>query len=59
MDPVIIAAVVWVICAILAATVANVRDTDPLKGFILGLILGPLGVLLTAIQKPPEPVQFD
>lgn len=59
MDPLYLVALVWIGCAILAAAVANVRHTDPTKGFLLGLILGPLGLLLAAVQKPAQPVRWD
>lgn len=59
MDPIYLIAAVWFGCAILSAIIANVRKTNPVNGFILGLIFGPLGVILTAVQKPPQPVSFD
>lgn len=59
MDPLIIAAAVWTICAVLAAVIAVNRRTDPIKGFFLGLILGPLGVVLAAVEKPAQPVDWD
>lgn len=50
---------IWLVCAILGAVLASARKTSPIAGFALGLILGPLGVILVLVQKPSEPVIFD
>lgn len=50
-----LAVALWIFCGMLAGAIAQVRGTGIGKAAILGLILGPLGVLLVAIEKPVEP----
>ncbi|MFC9355158.1 hypothetical protein ACFTZB_01045 [Rhodococcus sp. NPDC057014] len=55
---VVVAIVVGVICAILSSVIAQKKNLNE-KGYILlGLLLGPLGVLITALMPqatPPPP----
>ena len=53
MDPNLIVAG-WILCALVAGLIAERRHQGFVPGFLLGAILGPLGVLLAAIQKPTE-----
>lgn len=45
---------VWVICAIIGAAIGHSKGNGT-AGFFLGLLLGPLGILIAAVMKPtPE-----
>lgn len=45
--------VIWVICAILSGTVGRGKGRTGL-GWFLGIILGPLGLLIVAVLPPGE-----
>jgi hypothetical protein len=36
----------WLMCTMLAAWVADEKNRSPIEGFLLGLLFGPLGVLV-------------
>jgi hypothetical protein len=42
---------VWIICSILAASIYNGKGRSGIIGFLAGIILGPIGVLL-ALATP-------
>lgn len=45
--------VVWIVSAIACYLIAQSRDSTPVSWFVVGLLLGPLGVLLAlAVAKP-------
>lgn len=48
----------WLVCGIAALLIANSRGTVGISWFVLGLILGPFGVLLALVSKPVAPVTF-
>ena len=45
----------WVACAFLAGWIAAQRGASSLHGFTVGLLFGPLGVLLALVSRPPDP----
>lgn len=51
MELVVIFVLVWVVCAILAAVFSQQRNRSAAAGFVVGLLFGPLGVLLAMTQR--------
>lgn len=51
---------IWVLCAIAGMLLAPHRRQTPVQGFLLGLLLGPLGLLIILVfpprKKKSEPV---
>jgi hypothetical protein len=43
---------IWTLSAIIAATVTGSRKGRPWAGFLLGLILGWIGVIIIAVTPP-------
>lgn len=41
-----------IICGILGSLIASARGVSTVSGFIVGLLFGPLGLLLTLVMKP-------
>lgn len=50
---------VWLLFGIAALVVANSRGLKGPSWFLLGLLLGPLGLLLAFTSKPAAPVAFN
>ena len=42
------------VCAVLGAVIGNQRTGKAKNGFFLGLFLGPLGLLMVALEKPDD-----
>lgn len=49
-----IAIVVWLLCGIAASNIVGNKGRSAGKGFILGFLLGPLGVLIAFTLAPNE-----
>ncbi|UYF97126.1 hypothetical protein OCS65_28290 (plasmid) [Rhodococcus aetherivorans] len=47
--------VVVIVCAAIAATIAGKKNRDALGFGILGLLFGPIGVLVAAVVAPGRP----
>ena len=45
---------IWVICGFVGSSIANNRGNSGGSGFLLGLFLGPLGVLIVAVSAKNE-----
>ena len=45
---------IWVICGFVGSAIANNRGNSGGSGFLLGLFLGPLGVLIVAVSAKNE-----
>lgn len=43
---------IWVLCAIAGLLLAPHRRQTPVQGFLLGLLLGPLGLLIVLLVPP-------
>ena len=43
---------VWLMCGFIAGAVSGNRGQSRIAGFIIGLMFGPLGILLAAVQSP-------
>ena len=41
------------ICALIGAVVSGARGGNPVTGFVLGLLLGPVGILFSVLLGPP------
>lgn len=46
--------VVALVCGLVGAIVADHRSGEVLGGFLIGFVLGPLGVLIAAVKKPSQ-----
>ncbi len=44
--------VIWFVCAIVSAAIADGKGRNPFGGFFYGLIFGVLGVIITLLMKP-------
>ncbi len=44
--------VFWVLCGIVSAVVASSRGASGFLGFVLGVLLGPLGIVIAFVLKP-------
>jgi hypothetical protein len=47
----------WVICGVIGAIIANVRGGNGAGGFCLGVLFGPIGILIACFIGPSQPVQ--
>ena len=48
----------WLTCAVAAAVVASDKGRSPIIWFMLGVLLGPIGLLLSFLPRPrPEIVE--
>ena len=43
--------IIWVICGLLAVSIASNKGQNTFSAFLVGVLLGPLGVILVAVQK--------
>lgn len=50
--------VIWLICGFIAAAIASGKGNSGGAAFLLGVLLGPLGILIAAIRKA-NPQQAD
>jgi hypothetical protein len=53
--------VVWLICAVIAAVISDRKNLGAGSGFVLGAVLGIIGIIIVACQKPglpPAPAGF-
>jgi hypothetical protein len=50
--------VIWVICGFIAAAIASGKGNSGGGAFLLGVLLGPIGILIAAVQKA-NPQQDD
>jgi hypothetical protein len=46
----------WVLCAICAGAIARARHTSVVAALLLGIILGPAGVMVVASERKLRPV---
>ncbi len=53
----IVAALVWFSSALIGVRITRSRGRPPAEGFTLGLVLGPLGVLLAALAHRSQPAK--
>jgi hypothetical protein len=44
---------IWLLCGLIAIGVGREKGRNLADSFMFGAVLGPLGVLLVAILKPP------
>ncbi|HUW14672.1 MAG TPA: zinc ribbon domain-containing protein [Anaerolineae bacterium] len=51
-----IVVVVWFICALITAAVCEEKGHSAIAGFFLGLLLGPIGVIISAVLSRDEAV---
>lgn len=54
-DTYLIAIGVWVICGIGSYMIAQGKGLNPTSWFVVGVLLGPLGILLALVAKPTVP----
>jgi hypothetical protein len=47
--------VVWLICAVIAAVISDRKNLGAGSGFVLGAILGIIGIIIVVCQKPGLP----
>jgi hypothetical protein len=47
--------IVWLICAVIAAVVSDRKNLGAGSGFVLGAVLGVIGIIIVACQKPGLP----
>ena len=48
--------IAWILCGIIAFTIASNKGLDKLNWFFIGFILGPIGLILALVQKKNEKV---
>jgi len=48
--------VVWFVCALIAAAICEAKGHSAIAGFFLGLLLGPIGVIIAAVLSRDETV---
>ncbi len=51
-----IVVVVWFVCALIAAAICEGKGHSAVAGFFLGLLLGPIGVIIAAVLSSDETV---
>jgi hypothetical protein len=47
---------VWLVCGIAAGIIAQDKGDDATGAFALGLLLGPIGIVLAIVKKPQLPL---
>lgn len=50
---------VWLVSAITSYAIARRRGSPTTTAFLTGLLFGPVGVVLIAVQKGTDPVRFE
>ena len=46
--------IIWVVCGIIAAAIASNKGDSGCFGFILGILLGPIGVIIALLSSPKQ-----
>lgn len=46
---------IWLVCAVGGAVLSGRKNTGASTGFLIGLVLGPIGLLIVALWKPGLP----
>lgn len=47
--------VLWVVCGLIAMLIAQSKGNSAVTGFILGVLLGPIGIIIAAVSsRSPE-----
>lgn len=49
----------WILCGLAAGFLESQKGNDATDGFLIGVFLGPLGVILALISKKTEPVIWE
>jgi hypothetical protein len=44
--------IIWVICGITAAIIYSNKGHSTVAGFLVGFLLGPIGIILTLVSRP-------
>lgn len=44
--------IIWIVCGIIAGAVYSNRGRSGISGFLIGVLLGPLGIILALVSKP-------
>ena len=47
--------VIWLMCAVGSAAIAQGKWLSPVHGFVVGILLGPIGLLIAIFQRVPMP----
>ena len=50
----IAAIIIWLLCGIMAASIASNKGDSGCFGFILGILLGPIGVIIALLSSPKQ-----
>ena len=50
----ILIVIIWLFCGIMAASVASNKGDSGCFGFILGILLGPIGVIIALLSSPKQ-----
>lgn len=50
--------IVWVLCGLVAAVVYAGKGRSPVTAFVVGLIFGPIGIIL-ALLTPPDTAALE
>ena len=53
----VLALVGLVLCALAGSVIASLRGGDPMAGFIVGMVLGPLGLLIACCLCADKPAR--
>jgi len=57
-DTILIVGGFWIVCGIASLLIAQSRGANASSWFVVGVILGPIGILLALTAKPAAPVEF-
>ena len=49
----------WIACGVIGAALAQSKDRSPVHGGLIGLIGGPIGVLIVAFQSKLKPGETE
>ena len=49
----------WAVCGVIGAALAQSKDRSPLHGGLIGLLAGPIGVLIVAFQSKLKPGETE
>lgn len=49
--------VIWLVCGFLGAAIGNSKRMRAGGGFLLGFLLGPVGLIIVAASKNPTPLE--
>ena len=44
----------WIICCVIAGVISQNNDQSFLKGFLIGVLFGPIGIMFVQFSKPKD-----